>query len=382
MGRVCVKDLVASGVEDVVVADLDLGRAEQLVGSSAPGATPVAVDATDHGALVGVLEGADVVANCANYAINTQVMNAAAAANVDYLDLGGLYRGTRRQLELHAEMEAAGILCLLGMGSTPGTMNVMAAHGAAMLDEVHEIHLRCGGYDPEPPSAPLPAPYAIDTILDEFTLPGMVLENGLLQEVAPASHDERFDFPEPVGEQTAVLTLHSELATMPETFAEKGLRTCTFKVAFGEDFIARYRLVAALGLASTEPVPTGDGAQVVPRALLKTLALGHPQEFSGKDIESLVVLLRGVRDGRSVEIRVEEISPPNDAYGVGGADANTGIPPSVVAQMIARGTIKGVGALAPEQVVPPEEYFAELKRRGIEISVHESDLDESAPGYL
>jgi len=378
MGRVCVRDLIFSGVEEVVVADRDEDGAREVAGSARGRGMAWAqgADATDHDSLVEILGPADVVANCTNYALNVAVMRAAAAAGTDYLDLGGLYRGTNAQADIASEITSAGIICLLGMGSTPGTMNVMAAWGAERLDEVHEIHLRCGGNDPQPPTASLPAPYAIDTILDEFTLPGVALVDGELGEIEPASQDEMFDFPEPVGDQLAIATLHSELASMPETFRDRGVKEVTFKVAFGETFIHNYRIVCELGLAATAPVELADGTTVVPRALLKQLALAEPQVFSGQDIESLVVVLRGTKAGRPHEVRVEEVSRPNELFGVGGADVNTGMPPSIVAQMIARGEVKGRGVCFPEQVVPPAPYLDELRSRGMSIGISEREPSE------
>lgn len=378
MGRVCVRDLIFSGVEEVVVADRDEDAARTVAGAARGRgmAWAQAIDATDHDALVELLRPADVVANCTNYALNVSVMRAAAAAGTDYLDLGGLYRGTNAQAAISSEIEDAGILCLLGMGSTPGTMNVMAAWGAERLAEVHEIHLRCGGNDPDPASAPLPVPYAIDTILDEFTLPGVALIEGEIAEIAPASQDETFDFPDPVGDQLAIATLHSELASMPQTFADRGVREITFKVAFGEDFISNYRVVSALGLAGTEPVQV-DQARVVPRDLLKQMALARPQKFSNQDTESLVVVLRGTKGGKAHEVRIEEISPPNETFGVGGADMNTGVPPSIVAQMIARDEVKGTGVCFPETVVPPGPYFEALKARGMRVSISEGPVSDA-----
>ena len=377
MGRVCVRDLIFSGVEEVVVADRDEDAARAVAGVARGRgmAWAQSIDATDHDALVDLLRPADVVANCTNYALNVAVMRAAAAAGTDYLDLGGLYRGTNAQAAIADEIENAGIMCLLGMGSTPGTMNVMAAAGAERLEEVHEIHLRCGGSDPEPPSAPLPVPYSIDTILDEFTLPGVALIEGELAEIAPASQDETFDFPSPVGDQLAIATLHSELASMPKTFAERGVKEITFKVAFGESFISNYRVISDLGLADTDPIKVGD-VEVVPRDLLKQLALSHPQKFSNQDVESLVVVLRGTKNGRPHEVRVEEISPASETFGVGGADVNTGVPPSIVAQMIARGEIKGTGVCFPETVVPPGPYFEQLKARGMSVQITEGPVSE------
>jgi lysine 6-dehydrogenase len=371
MGRVCVMDLAASGADQVVVADRDERAAKEAAGAASASATVRAavVDVADHGALVDVLEPADVVCNCVNYRMNVPVMRAAAAARTHYVDLGGLYHGTLEQLQLAAEVEAAGILALLGMGSTPGTTNVMAALGAGRLDRVDEIHIRCGGWDPKPTEAVLPAPFAIDTILDEFSTPAIAVRDGHVVEVDPVATEEPFDFPEPVGRQVVTAVVHSELATLPGAFPEA--REISFKLAYGDEMTRRYRFVTALGLARTDPIELPGGVRVSPREVLKMLVLERPQRFSGEDVETLVVEMRGERDGARYEIRVEETCSLADAYRAGGADANTGIPPSVTAQMIARGDIEAAGVKAPEEVVPPRDYFAELAERGMEVHIEE-----------
>src|SRR6266567_8097067 len=59
------------------------------------------VDARDYGSLAGALGDADVCVNCVDYRFNLSVMNAArVAADCHYVDLGGLFHMTRRQLEL------------------------------------------------------------------------------------------------------------------------------------------------------------------------------------------------------------------------------------------------------------------------------------------
>ncbi|MHB2019626.1 MAG: saccharopine dehydrogenase C-terminal domain-containing protein, partial [Candidatus Xenobia bacterium] len=47
---------------------------------------------------------------------------------------------------------------------------------------------------------------------------------------------------------------------------------------------------------------------------------------------------------------------------------DTGVPPSIVAQMIASGEIKARGVLAPEACIPPQRFFDELALRGIHVS--------------
>ena len=46
---------------------------------------------------------------------------------------------------------------------------------------------------------------------------------------------------------------------------------------------------------------------------------------------------------------------------------DTGVPPSIVAQMICRGEIKQRGVLAPESCVPAQRFFEELAKRCMEM---------------
>ncbi|HSP07309.1 MAG TPA: saccharopine dehydrogenase NADP-binding domain-containing protein, partial [Acidobacteriota bacterium] len=86
----------------------------------------VTVDVRDIDATARILEGHDVVINAVTYYLNVPVMQAALKARVPYVDLGGLYHGSRKQFELHEDVVQAGVTALLGMGSTPGITNVMA----------------------------------------------------------------------------------------------------------------------------------------------------------------------------------------------------------------------------------------------------------------
>ena len=66
------------------------------------------IDARDVDALARALEGADVLLNTASYRINLEAMQACLRAGCHYLDLGGLYWMTGRQLERLQELEQRG----------------------------------------------------------------------------------------------------------------------------------------------------------------------------------------------------------------------------------------------------------------------------------
>jgi lysine 6-dehydrogenase len=408
MGRWTVRDLTESeGVDEVVVADLDGSRAREAAGwaaarSGSNGTARVgamALDAGDGQALRRAFEDADVVCNCAVHATNVAVMEACADTGTHYVDLGGLFHTTRRQLVLHDRFLAAGVTAVVGMGGSPGTTNVLAALAARDLEVVEEVEIRLGIADFAPSSAPVPVPYAIQTVLDEFAVPAMTFRDGRLIEVPAMSEQEELDFPPPVGRVRVGHTLHSELATLPRHFAGRGIRSVSFKVGFPADFMDKMALLTGLGLADTHPVDL-PGCRVVPRELLvhciTTTATMPGPEAAPDDAEAIWVRVRGRRAGPSgdpalaprdapdapdgilrnaprdqapVERLAECVVRPHPGWQAGAGELDTGVPPSIVAQFLGRGMIDRPGVLAPEDAVPPEAYLAELAARSMEVTL-------------
>jgi lysine 6-dehydrogenase len=390
MGRWTVRDLTESeGVDEVVVADLDGSRAREAAGWAAARAgsngtarvSGLGLDADDGQALRRAFDAADVVCNCAVHATNLPVMEACADIQAHYVDLGGLFHMTRRQLALHDRFVAAGVTAVIGMGGSPGTTNVLAALAGRDLAEVSEVEIRLGVADFAPSAAPVPVPYAISTILDEFAAPAMTFRDGRLVELPAMSEQEELDFPAPVGRVRVGHTLHSEVATLPLHFADRGIRSVSFKVGFPAEFMDKLALLTALGLADTAPVEL-PGGRVVPRELLvhsitRTATMPGP-EAAPDDAEAIWVRVRGRRAGpsgdpalapREVERLAECVVRPHPVWQAGAGQLDTGVPPSIVAQFLASGLIDRPGVLPPEDAVPPEPYLAELATRFMEVSL-------------
>ena len=392
MGRWTLRDLTESeGVDEVVVADLDGVRAMEAAGwaaarSGSNGTAHVqgmALDADDGDAMRRALEAVDVVCNCAVHATNLPVMEACADTGTHYVDLGGLFHTTRRQLALHDRFVDAGATAVVGMGASPGTTNVMAALAARGLDVVEEVEIRLGIADFAPSAAPLPLPYAVDTLLDEFAAPAMAFRDGRFVEVPAMSDQEELDFPPPVGRVRVGHTLHSEVATLPLHFADRGIRSVSFKVGFPAAFMDRMGLLVGLGLAGNDPVDL-PGGRVVPRELLvhsiTTTATIPGPEAAPDDAEALWVRVRGRRAGHSgdpalaprdpdrpVEVLAECVVRPHQGWRAGAGQLDTGVPPSIVAQLLGHKVIDQAGVFAPEAAVPPRPYLAELARRHMEV---------------
>jgi saccharopine dehydrogenase (NAD+, L-lysine-forming) len=359
----------ARDVGELRLLDLDTERATDVADRHGLGkADVVGVDAARTDELADALKGADVLVNSASYGFNLSAMEAALAAGCHYLDLGGLYHLTRRQLELHDRFRSAGLLGLLGIGASPGKTNVMARLAADRLDEVHALHVSAAASDPTPPEGGLAAPYAIETILDELTLPAIVVRDGEVREVPARTPggDERF--PSPIGDRRTVYTLHSELATFPASFPS--LREASFRLSLAPPLAARMEVLAELGLADTEKIEA-NGVRVSPRAVLlatmRRKGVTHPPSRSTVAVH--VVDAEGMNDGEPAKVRVEAVTVAHERWGIGGNVVSTAAPAAEVARLLVRGELRATGVKPPEQVLDPATFLPALSRTGCQVSV-------------
>jgi saccharopine dehydrogenase-like NADP-dependent oxidoreductase len=82
----------------------------------------------------------------------------------------------------------------------------------------------------------------------------------------------------------------------------------------------------------------------------------------------------GPKDGRRVEWRVRATVPAHREFGAGGGDVDTGIPPAIVAKMMARGEIAGPRVFVPEQIVPFDRFFGEFARWGVTVDAQMREI--------
>lgn len=376
MGCIAVQDLAGDRrVDEVIIADRDLNQAHtvaQTIGS--PKVVIRQVDLAEHDALVALLRGADVCLNATVYYTNLQVMQACLEASVDYTDMGGLFHTTRRQLELSERFAAAGLSAILGMGSAPGVPNVQARYAAERLDTIEYIRIY-DGIKPPPPDD-VRFTYAVPTIVDELTLAPMVYRHGEFVAYQPLSELEDYWFTPPLGLLPMHLSLHSEVATLPVTFGDKGVQECFFKINYwgmARETVEKIRVLADFGFAGREPVEV-QGQLVVPRDLLLTLLsayvppitefLAPPRNHPPDWVKEIVTEVRGTKTGRTVTYRLGTLTCKGALP--------TGVAPARAAIWLAEGRIPP-GVHPPEAVLDPEPFFKELEGREIytQVSVTE-----------
>jgi lysine 6-dehydrogenase len=349
-----VRDLAESDeVSSLRLLDLDEARARRVaerhgLGKARAQGADAHAPAGAGDSLAPALEGCDVLVNSASYRINLDAMRACLETGCHYLDLGGLYWMTARQLELGPDFESAGLLALLGIGSAPGKTNLMAARAARELHgEVDVVRVAAAGRDLDPPSG-FSVPYSLRTLVDELTLAPVVLRDGRPHEIEPLSPGGSVDFGEPIGPQDTIHTLHSELYTFAESF---GCRESSFRLSLAPAVLERVRELAH---ASDDEVEHAARDAASPSA--RTVAV-HLIEASS---------------GGGSEVHVRAVTEPIEEWGLGGGVVSTAAPAAAAVRMLARGRLEAHGALPPERCIDPDEMFAELERRSCRFEITEA----------
>lgn len=365
MGRAAVYDLGgAREVQHILVADYDRGRAHEVARIFGRGkARGAFADVRDTSHLARLLRGSDVVINCTQFNWNLDVMRSALAARIDYMDLGGLYHMTRKQFALDRDFRRIGRIAIAGMGGAPGITNVMARALCDSLDRVNSIRVYNAGADRQRYDSPIAYTFSIATILDELTTPPVAFENGRYVEKAVLSDPEPGAFPLPIGKIVLRHSIHSEVGTLAESFAKKGVREVFFKINYEPQLVNLVRDLAHTGFTSREPIPV-NGTRVAPRAVLLALMQKHATKKTPLDVEALRVVVSGKQNGRRTAVAMEMWADYSARPQLSAVARDTGFPAAIAAVMRGRGEIQGIGVQAPENVVPPKPFFTELKQRG------------------
>jgi lysine 6-dehydrogenase len=127
----------------------------------------------------------------------------------------------------------------------------------------------------------------------------------------------------------------------------------------------RIKVLNELGLTRTDPIKIGE-VEISPKEFL--LKCVPPPDVKAKDAASLIVEIKGEKDGNAIKLTYSLVQRFHEVYGVSAIAYLTGVPLSIVSQMLAKEEIKEKGVSPPETAVPHEKFFKELAKRNIIIN--------------
>lgn len=367
----------AGEVGTLVLADVDLRRAEETAAGIGAGVRAARADASDEDAVAALMRsgGFDLVVMTAIPDFIPQVMRAALKTGIDYLDLTSIVLHENghaiEQLEDADAWRRSGRIAFVNGGSAPGLTNIMAREAADGLDEVDAIRIR--DYSVVE-SAEFVTLWSPRVFLIDCATPPLIWEDGRPRRMPIFSGEEEYDFPPPVGRRGKIyLHAHEEPATIP-LFVGKPVRYCDYKI--GDPDIDTWRfIVERLGLMDETPLDIG-GVRVSPREVLlrkmpATLSPARLRELvgSGRLHGRTMVTCEatGRKDGHDVRGTFWTTSPDMRAASTiipGASDISllTSVPAATFALMLLRGRIPGPGVVLPEMLGPEERN---LFREGI-----------------
>ena len=357
MGQGVARDLIKQPqVTDVILADLyaDPERLSAKLRQSEK-TTLVKMDVNDHDAMVRAFQGVSVVINTAGpfYKTAVPVARAAVAARVNYIDICDDYEGTEILFnsDIDGMAREAGITVLTGMGSDPGTNNVLVKWYADRLDRVEDIYLYWVVSIAELSGA------AWDHSL-HMTL-GQIPQyiDGELVHVEGGTGEVAEQFLEPLGTCHVRYVGHPQPMTLPRYI--KGVKNVIIKGAliplWVDELIKEQK---DTGLLDTEPIDV-KGTSVVPYDVALKLWETIPEgRDNGPQSSGLKVIVKGEKDGKKITYTADM---------VGRMAPGTGLPASIAALMMDAGDVTAKGVVAPEGCIDPAKFLAAFLGRGARI---------------
>jgi saccharopine dehydrogenase-like NADP-dependent oxidoreductase len=365
MGQGVARDLIKQEqITKVTLGDIntDPNRVQEKLRASEK-VSLIRIDVNDHKGMVSAIKDVDVVINCAGpfYKTAVAVAKAAVEAKVNYIDICDDYEAAEILFasDIDKAAKEAGITVLTGMGSDPGTNNVLVKWYANKLDRVDEIYLYWVVSIAELAGA------AWDHSL-HMTL-GKIPQyfDGKLQHVEGGGGEETEKFLDPLGECLISYVGHPQPITIPRYI--KDVKKVVIKGALIPLWVDRLiKEQKETGLLSKEPIDV-KGEKVVPYDLTLKLWEEIPKNRdNGPAASGLKVIVKGERKGKLVTYTADI---------VGRMAPGTGLPASIAALMMDTGEVTVKGVVAPEGCIDPDKFLAELLKRGAKI--HQTETIKS-----
>lgn len=358
MGQGVARDLIKQEqIKQVILGDIntDPGRVQDKLRASEK-VSLVKIDVNDHKGMVSAIRDVDVVINCAGpfYKTAVAVARAAVEAKVNYIDICDDYEAVPilfSSADIDKAAKEAGITVLTGMGSDPGTNNVLVKWYANQMDRVDEIHLFWVVSIAELAGA------AWDHSLHMVTGKIPQYLDGKLEYVEGGTGEETAEFLPPLGTCVVRYVGHPQPITIPRYI--DGVKKVVIKGALIPSWVDELiKEQKETGFLSTEPVEV-KGVKLTPYDLTLRLWDTIPRNRdNGPAASGLKVIVKGERQGKGVTYTADI---------VGRMAPGTGLPASIAALMMFAGDVKVKGVVAPEGCIDPVKFLKELIKRGAKI---------------
>jgi len=363
-GRIVTRDLLLNNYS-VILCGRDKSRVLDLLKKHKKKTSFAYLDLRDREKSISTIKnsGAKIVVNCAEGDFNLEALKICIAANVHLIDLGSDIPMLREQLAMKNILAKKGLIHITGCGSVPGVGNVMMSYASQKFDIVSTVKV---GFAWGSNMKVFVVPFSITSILKEFTADAPFLHNHKTMKIKPMNSISRI-YHRAVGvENQFKVGHHPETYTFHKFLERKGIKNIEFYAGFPDHSMNVLLALVETGFASKVPLEI-TGVKIIPASFIVELLKRIKTPKGYLEAENLWATLIGKHNGKVKEIHMECIVPPLKGWENSGCNIDTGMPASIIAQMIYKKEITKPGAWSPEEIVPHNLFFNQLSIRHMHI---------------
>ena len=369
MGVALAKDLVDSSPQNVVTLN-DINPHQLEKAAKSVGNSRLMVhqgDMENKEQRRPLFKGKDIVLNALLHRHSLPTMETAVRSGVHFVDLAG--EAPLVRMSYDQEAKGAGVTVLSGMGLSPGITNILVGRAVHLLEETERALIYCGG-NPVHARPPLDyrIVYAIDSLINFYQRPALIIRHGQVEEVAPLTGVEPVGFPPDFPDMECFFT--DGLSSLLYTMKGKISGDLYEKTVRYRGHAQGFQTLQECGFFSTDPVQIGD-QRVIPRQVSETLLEERMKLGEERDVTLLRILVSGKKSGVSLTHMFEMVDYGDSEKKTTSMARTTSFPASIAAQMIVSGQVSARGVVFPEGVFDQGlfPFFMEsLRKRGVAIS--------------
>jgi lysine 6-dehydrogenase len=373
MGRAIAYDLARfSDFEEITMGDANgkvLSSAKKFLKGTK--VKVVKANALETKTMKTLFQNVDVVISAIPYQFNFTLAKTAVETHTHFVDLGGNNTIVQKEKTLNSQAKTNSVTIIPDSGLAPGLVSIITRDIVDHMDTIDYVKLRVGGL-PRYPQGPLNyqivfSPYGL---INEYVEDALILDSGKILEKKSMTDVETIRFPKPFGTMEAFLT-SGGCSTLPSTYKNK-IKYLDYKTIRYPGHCEKINTFLDLGLAEESPMKIKD-CTVAPRDMFTSLLVKHiPTE--GEDVVLLKVLSQGTKNGKKRRREYTLIDYYDTTTKMTAMMRTTGFPVSITAQMIENSTIQKRGIFCPEEIIPPQPFFQELKKRNITLNIRERSV--------
>jgi saccharopine dehydrogenase-like NADP-dependent oxidoreductase len=373
IGRVIARELASEEGSKVSVFDANPDALER-VGRETHASIHQA-DLSSPKVVASAVAQADAVVGALPGALGFEMLRAVIEAGKPIADIS-FCREDPLQLENLARER--GVTAVVDCGVSPGLSNYFVGRAARDFNEVEDVRIYVGGL---PFVRRWPFEYSVvfsvTDVVEEYTRPARVFEQGRLVTRPALSGVERIDVPG-VGTLEAFLTdgLRTLLRTVPaHTMREKTLRY--------PGHAEKMEILRETGFFDETPLELRGGNRVSPREVSEELlSRAWKMGEESDEFTYLKVVVTGRKLGRTVRTTFEMLDRVHGDTGTTAMARTTAFPCAVIARMLARGDYRDPGVRPLEMLAANRDAAARfelgLTARGIRWTKESRDVEPNS----